>query len=410
MRRSLGGIVAAVLLSAVALRAEDGVTPTEILLGQSAPFSGAAAGLGTEFWRGAEACFSQVNSAGGVQGRKIDVLAVDDAYNPAVTLPNTLKFVNDSKVFALFDYVGTPTLVAALPAIRRYQPQGLFLFGAFTGAQPQRESPGKEVVFNIRASYRQETAALVGALAGQGIKKIGVFAQNDPYGSSGLDGVKRALAAHQLGLAGEATFERGVPYSTSMAEQVKLLQAAGAEAVIAVGAYTQCAAFVRDARAAGFKGWIANLSFVGADPLLRLLGDESAKSGADLTSRLLNSQVVPAWSDSSVGVVAAYRAAMDQAAPALPSGLGDGSYKPLTYSFASLEGYIDARFFVEILKATPKALTRAAFSREAMRVKADLGGFKLAFNPEDRQASNKVFFTVVRGGQWASVPNLKGLQ
>jgi ABC-type branched-subunit amino acid transport system substrate-binding protein len=334
----------AAMLAALSLRADDGVTSTEILLGQSAPFSGAAAGLGTEFWRGADACFSLVNADGGVQGRKIRVLAVDDAYNPSLTLPNTLKLVNESKVFALFDYVGTPTLVAALPAIRRYQPQGLFLFGAFTGAQPQRESPGKDVVFNVRASYRQETAALVEALvAGQGVKKIGVFAQNDPYGTSGLDGVKRALAAHQLDLAGEATFERGAPFDTSMAQQVKLLQDAGAEAVIAVGAYTQCAAFVRDARAAGFKGWIANLSFVGADPLLRLLADESAKGGADLTKQLVNSQVVPAWSDPGVGVVAAYRAAMDKANPELPSGLGDGSYKPLKYSFASLEGYVDAR-------------------------------------------------------------------
>lgn len=401
----------AVILLAGALRAETGVTASEVLVGQSAAFQGPAAALGTELWRGAQACFDRVNKDGGVNGRRIKVLAVDDSYEGNKTLPNTLKLINESKVFALFDYVGTPTLVQALPAIQRYRGDGVFLFGAFSGAQPQREEPFKDSVFNIRASYRQETAALVDAFVKDlGLNKIGVFIQGDPYGRSGLDGVQRALKAHGLAVAAETTYQRNVPYETSMTEQVKLLQAAGVQAVVAVGAYTQCAAFIRDARAAGYKGWIANLSFVGPDALLGLLKQEGAKGGSDLTANLVNTQVVPAWSDASVGVVRDYLAAMDASKPQLPSDLADASYKPVDRGFGSLEGYINARMFVEVLKAVPGELTRAKFYAAATKVQADLGGFKLHFDPETHQASNKVFFTRVQGGAWVPVKSLKGAQ
>src|SRR5258708_6092608 len=165
----------------VAARAETGVTATEVLLGQSAAFKGAAAGLGTELWRGAQAYFDKVNAAGGGNGREIRVISVDDGYEGDVTLPNTVKLVSQDNVFALFGYVGTPTLVKALPAIQNYSDQGLFLFSNFTGAQPQREPPHNKYVFNVRASYRQETAALVKNFTKLGLNKIGLFIQNDAY-------------------------------------------------------------------------------------------------------------------------------------------------------------------------------------------------------------------------------------
>jgi ABC-type branched-subunit amino acid transport system substrate-binding protein len=126
-----------------------------------------------------------------------------------------------------------------------------------------------------------------------------------------------------------------------MAGQVKVLKAAKLDAIIMVGAYTQCAAFVRDVRAAGYEGWLANLSFVGPDALLRQL----KKEGGALTDRLVNSQVVPNWADSSIPLVAEYGAAMDKFKPHLPAGLADPGYEEQKRSFMSFEGYINARYF-----------------------------------------------------------------
>ncbi len=407
--KSILGIITFLALG-LSARAETGVTADEIVLGQSAAFKGPAAGLGTEVWRGAQACFDKVNAEGGVNGRKIRVAALDDGYEGDVTLPNTVKLVTQEKVFGLFDYVGTPTLVKALPAIQQFSGDGLFLFSAFSGAQPQREAPNDKFVFNIRASYRQETAALVKNLTKLGLKKIGVFIQDDAYGRSGEDGVVRALKSEGLTLTAETTYQRNVPYETSMAPAMGALKASGCQAVIAVGAYTQCAAFIRDARNAGWDVPIANLSFVGADQLLKKLGEEGKTSGKDMTAHLVNSQVVPPWTDTSVPLVAEYREAVDKDNPQLPAELQDPNYKPAQYSFGALEGYLDAKAFVEILKKTPANLTRASFIKAAESSKSlNVGGVPLSFSKSNHQASNKVFFTTVENGQWTSLKDWKGL-
>jgi branched-chain amino acid transport system substrate-binding protein len=392
----LGGLPMAVM-------AEDGVTDSEVLLGQSAAFKGGAAGLGTELWDGAQAYFDRVNAAGGVNGRKIRVVSLDDGYEGDVTLPNTIRLINTEKVFALFGYVGTPTLVKALPAIQRYSSDGIFLFSDFTGAQPQREAPHNKYVFNVRASYREETARLVKLFVEKmGYKKIGLFIQDDAYGRSGSDGVTRALAANGLNPVVETTYQRNTPYETSMADQVKALQTAGVEAVIAVGAYNPCAAFIRDARKAGWNVPIADVSFVGADALLAKLKVEGASSGSDLTSHLVNSQVVPCWTDLSVPLVQEYRKAMDATTTALPAELKDASYQPAKYSFGSLEGYLNAKLFTAILARAPKKLTRKSFVKAAEAgspLDAGLAA-KAIFTAARHQALNEVFLTVVKDNAW----------
>ncbi len=210
-----------------AARAQNGVSPTEILLGQSAVFKGPAAGLGTELWRGSQAYFDKINSEGGVNGRQIRVISLDDGYEGDTTLSNTVQLITQDKVFALFGYVGTPTLLKALPAIKEHESEGIFLFSDFTGAQPQREAPYDKLVFNVRASYRQETAAIVKNFVKLGLTKIGTFIQNDAYGNSGADGINRALQARGMTIVAETTYERNVPYNTSMEQQVSALKAAG---------------------------------------------------------------------------------------------------------------------------------------------------------------------------------------
>jgi ABC-type branched-subunit amino acid transport system substrate-binding protein len=386
----------------LAASAENGVTPTEILLGQSAAFKGAAAGLGTELWRGAEAYFEKINAEGGVQGRQIRVLSLDDSYEGDTTLSNTVRLITQDKVFALFGYVGTPTLVKALPAIKEHESEGIFLFSDFTGAQPQREAPYDKLVFNVRASYRQETAAIVKNFVKLGVTKIGTFIQNDAYGNSGADGINRALKAKGLTIVAQTTYERNVPYETNMDQQVSALKAAGAQAVIAVGAYNQCAAFIRDARNSDWNVPIANLSFVGADQLLSKLVVEERASGKKMTSHLVNSQVIPSWYDTSNPLVQEYSAMMDLYDPKLPADLQDPNYKPAKYSFGSLEGYLNAKLFVAILKKVPAELTREAFVKAAESMRGlEIGtGTPLSFSPDNHQASNQVFFTTVQNGQW----------
>ena len=164
-----------------------GVTDEDIKIGMSAAFSGASAALGTEYYRGAQAVYDEVNANGGIFGREVRVVALDDGYVPAQTLDNTLRLVEEG-VFCLSNYVGTPTLSRALPIIKAFQDDGLILVGNLTGAQTQREAPYVEQVFNVRASYRQEMAALVEQFWALGLRKFGVFYQIDAYGRSGTEG------------------------------------------------------------------------------------------------------------------------------------------------------------------------------------------------------------------------------
>src|SRR6266849_8650574 len=156
----------------------DGISSNEILLGSPAAYRGQAAGLGAEQLIGSLVYFEHINQQGGVHGRKIRVIAYDDDYNPKPTVTAALRLLEKDKVFALFDSVGTPTIVELLPALKRFEGLGAFLFGNFSGAQPQREPPYDKIVFNVRASYREETKAAVDAFAAMGKKKIGSYVQD----------------------------------------------------------------------------------------------------------------------------------------------------------------------------------------------------------------------------------------
>ena len=214
-----------------------GVSDNEIVIGISAAFSGSSEGLGIELYRGAMAYFDAVNAAGGVHGRQIVVRVYDDGYNPTPAIDNTITLVEQDDVFLLFNYVGTPTVTRVLPLLSRYQDQPMYLFFPFTGAQPQREPPYEPYVFNLRGSYRQETAGLVENFLSAGRNRVAVFYQADAYGRSGWDGVKRALDSHNLDIVGEATYRRGDDFSHDFSPQVEILKATDADAIILIGSY-----------------------------------------------------------------------------------------------------------------------------------------------------------------------------
>jgi len=382
-----------------------GVNAKDIKIGMSAAFRGPSAGLGIELYRGAQACYAEVNQRGGVHGRTISVVALDDGYDPTPCIKNTIELVEKEQVFFLSNYVGTPTLTRALPVIKRYADRQVILVGNFTGAQPQREEPYIEQVFNIRASYRQEMMALVDRFWQAGARKFGVYYQIDAYGRSGTDGVARGLAQRGTKIVAEATYRRHDKFEDDMSPAVQALRRAGVDAVLCTGSYQGCGAFVRTARDLGWTVPISNVSFVGSEAMLNLLLKHGQATARDYTQALVNSQVVPSYDDVSLPGVAEYRALMEKHDPQVPEALRDAKHAPERLSFRSLEGFVNAKVIVEALRRAGPSPTRVGFRQALESLKSfDLGiGAPLTFGPERHQGLDNVYFTSVVNGRWAPI-------
>jgi ABC-type branched-subunit amino acid transport system substrate-binding protein len=380
-----------------------GATPAaDIVLGMSAAFKGPSRGLGIELYRGSMAYFQEVNEKGGIDGRRIVIKAYDDGYNPTPAIANTIRLVQEDKVFLLYGYVGTPTVTRVLPLLKRYREPPVFLFFPFTGAEPHRQVPYRRFVFNLRASYREETEGLVNHFVAVGRQKIAVFYQIDAYGRSGWTGVRRALAQHKLTMAGEATYYRGTPYSASLRAQVDILRRKEPDAVISIGAYAACAAFIRDARDAGWDVPIANVSFVGSENMLALLLATGKEKNKDYTRNLINSQVVPSYHNEKLAGVREYRALMAKHHPRPPAQLVADDYKPVPHSFVSFEGFLDAKLLVEILRRMAPRIEQARI-REVVESMppVELGiDRKASFGPDKHQGLDWVYYTEVVGDRF----------
>lgn len=389
-------------LALLAAAPSQAVAEGDLTLGMSAAFTGPSMGLGIELYRGAMAYFEHVNRHGGVHGRRIVLRAYDDGYNPTPAIENTIRLIESDRVLCLFSYVGTPTVTRILPLIKSYQARNVHLFFPFTGAQPQREPPYDRYVFNLRASYRQETEGLVDRFVQVGRKRIAVLYQADAYGRSGWDGVRRALEAQGLSIVGEATYRRGASFGESMRAQVEIISRAKPDAVICVGYYEACAAFIREARDMDLTVPIANLSFVGSESMLALLDQLSRERGRDYTRDLINSQVVPSYEDLSLPAVREYRALMDELKPAPPPGAA-ADYVPLRYSFVGFEGFLNAKTMVRILSGLgePGRVEKCPCVAAEGIGELDLGiGQMVRFSPDRHQGLDAVYYTTVQGGKF----------
>jgi branched-chain amino acid transport system substrate-binding protein len=382
-------------------------------IGMSAAFQGPSRALGIELYRGAQAYFTRLNRAGGIDGHPIQLVVRNDGYNPAPALLNTIELVRKEKVLLLFGYAGTPTVTRVLPLLKGGFAKSPLMMFPFTGAQPQRMAPYDDICFNLRASYREETAGLVEHLYSAGCQKTGIFYQCDAYGRSGWEGVRRALASRNLKIGAEATYRRGSKYEASYAEQVKILREAGVDHIICVGTYAPCAGLIRDARNQDWNVPIANLSFVSSESLLGLLLKEGEETGRDYTKYLVNSQVVPTYQDTRLAAVREYRQAMD-ANPPMPDPvlLGDNpEYTPLRYSFVSFEGYLCARLLSEILRRSGPPYDLEHISQAAESIQSlDLGlESTINFGPGQHQGLHTVYFTRVEGAQFVPVSNWRAV-
>ncbi|HEX4858736.1 MAG TPA: ABC transporter substrate-binding protein [Usitatibacteraceae bacterium] len=356
-------LVAALVVSGAQAQ---GVSADTILIGQSAALSGPAQELGKEMKAGAEAYFKHVNESGGVNGRQIKLISLDDGYEPDRAAANTKKLIEEHRVMALFGYVGTPTSNAALPIFTEAR---VPFIGPFTGAQSLRD-PFNRNIFHVRASYFDETEAIIDHLVRQGIKNIGVFYQNDAYGKAGLAGVERALKARKLEIASSATVERN---TVDVAKAVETLSKSKTAAIVMISAYKSCAAFIKAMKKVEALQQYWNVSFVGSKALANELGDDGR--GVQI------SQVVPfPWSET-VPVVREYQARIGG---------------PENYSFTSLEGYLAAKVLVEGLKRAGKNPTREALvDKLSAAGKLDLGGFTVSYTPKDHSGSKFVDLTII---------------
>jgi ABC-type branched-subunit amino acid transport system substrate-binding protein len=351
-----------------ALTAAQGITDSQIVLGQSAPFSGPAEQLGVQFHEGAKLYFENINAKGGVHGRRIELKHLDDEYEPDRCAANTKQFITDD-VFALFGYIGTPTSLAALPLATDAK---VPFFAPFTGAQGLRE-PFNRYAVHIRASYFDETAAIVRQLTTAGIKKIAVFYQNDAYGQAGLAGVVRALKALNLEPLVSATVERN---STDVTAALETIMPRNPEAIVQISAYKSCAAFIRQARKKGFPGNFYNVSFVGTQALANELGSDS--------KGVIISQVMPFPYTPLIPVAGEYLDAIK------------ASSKKHAANYSGIEGFVAAKVFVEALRRAGKALSREAFLSAIDTLQNfNLGGWSVDFGPNKRTASHFVELTLL---------------
>lgn len=359
-----------------AANAEDGVTDKEIKIGMVNAQSGPSASLGLELKKGSMLYIDKINKEGGVNGRKINIVVYDDQYEGKVTAEMVTKAIDTDKVFALFDFVGTPTGAAAVPILSK---AGVPLVGMFTGAQAFR-SPVNKNIFHIRGSYWDEAETMVKRLIEDlGVKEIGSLAQDDAFGVAVRSGVERALATRNLKLVGNALMPRN---SEKVEQGVEDIMKAAPKAIVMTGSYVNCGAATKLLRSKGYKGEIFNVSFVGTAKFIETAGE--AGEGTYIT------QVMPSYLDNKVELVKNYQADMKS-----------------DFTYGSLEGYANAIVLVEALKKAGKNLTRDSFKNAFYGMKGfDIGGFKLNYTPDDHVGMKDIFLTKVTKGQPVQVEKL----
>lgn len=359
------------LLRSTATLADPGVSDAAIVFGQAASLDGPAAALGTGMRTGILAAFAEANRKGGVGGRKLELVTIDDGYEPTRSIDATRQLIDERKVFALIGPVGTPTAAATQPIAAK---AGLPFIAPYTGAEFLRAAAMSNVI-NLRASYFQETEQMVERLTKDlGVSRIAILYQDDAYGRAGLDGAQAALARRNMTLVSEGTYERN---TTAVKGAILAIRKGNPDAVIMIGAYKPCAEFIRQARRVRFDVPFVNISFVGSEALAKELGPDGA--GVIVT------QVVPFPFDGSNPAVARYQAALKAVDQAAEPG------------FVSMEGYLAGRLTAEALGRVPGIPTREGLMKAFLDGGPfDMDGFVVRLAPGRNQGSDRVFLTSLK--------------
>ncbi|TVP49793.1 MAG: ligand-binding receptor [Halomonas sp.] len=360
------------------------ITHADLTFGIVAPSTGGASSLGLGMQKGIETYFAEVNATGGVNGQALTLVAMDDQYQPLPAARKTRELIENNMLAAIGN-VGTPTAAVTIPLHNEYK---TLLYGAFTGAGILRRTPPDRYVINYRASYVQETAAMIDGLLEAGVlpEEIAFFTQNDSFGDAGYNGAMQALASHGVENAASLVHGRFTRGTRNVHQGLaSILQApVTPRAIIIVGTYGPASDFIREAQQDLPDAVFLNVSFVGSQALKDELGD--------LAEGVIITQVVPPL-DANLPAVEAYRQALDTYA--------DGS-EP---DFISLEGYLAAKLFVEGVKAAGANPDREAIVDGLLGLGSiDIGLEEpLTLGRDDHQASDAVWPTIIKNGRFESV-------
>jgi len=362
--------VALVLLGAASTAQPQGVTSSTILLGQSAPLSGSNKSLGDDIRNGALAYFKKINDAGGVNGRRIELVSLDDANDTKRSGENGRKLLEENNVLALFGYASATLSRPALPFVEKHKAPFL---APFTGADPMRVF--NRYVYNMRASYADELEKIVDHYSRYGIKRFSIVHYDDVVGKENYSAVDRALKERNLAAVSVAAFkDRAKPeIETGVKEVLK----GDPEVIILTTLYKATSDFIKTARNAGSNAQMVSNSFPGSTPLSKELG----KDGVGVVI----AQVVPSpFGGAAVLVVPEYRAAIEKL-------LG----RP-EYSFTSLESFIAAKVTVEAIRRAGPTLTRETLMRALDSMSSyDVGGYVVSFSPKNHNGSKFVDLTII---------------
>lgn len=364
MRRSALSIILIFFLFA---KVPVALAQDRIVVGQSVELSGQA--TGRENMLGALAYLDWLNKQGGIHGRQVELRTYDDKRDPAQTLANTKRLLNDDGAVALFGYRSTPTVEKVLPLL---QSAKVALVAPFSGAQSLHH-PFNPYVFHLRASYQDEAKKMVESLATLQISKVAVLYQDDAFGRDGLEGFRRSLDTHKLTPLITAKYDRK---DLDVGPAVAEIAAARPQAVMMACTPSACADFIRQMRKRGSQPQFLMLSNVNSEEFFRSLGEEGRGIGV--------MQVMPYPRDVGAMVVREFQRVLK------------GMPHPPPASYAALEGFVAAKLLAEGLRRAGPAPTREKLVRalEQMR-EIDLGGVHVGYAPADRRGSQFVELTII---------------
>jgi ABC-type branched-subunit amino acid transport system substrate-binding protein len=351
------------------------VTKTSILIGQSGPLSGANKEFGEDIRAGAGALFNRINAAGGINGRKIELITLDDANDAKRSGENGRILIEERRVLALFGYASATLSLPAFPHVEKHR---VPFIAPFTGAAPMQTF--RPYVYMMRASYADELEKIIEFYASTGMKKFSVIHYDDAIGKENLAVVQAALGKLGLKPVSIGTLKRN---QTDLGAAVGDVIKAAPDVVIGTTLYRTTADFIKQAKKAGSGAQFANTSFVGASALAADLGAQG--------SGVVVAQVVPPYSRMSIPVVKEYQAAIEKH-------LGKKDF-----SFTSLEAYICAKVLAEAVRRAGKNPTRESLLKALDSMSSyDVGGYIVSFSPTNHNGSKFVELTAIsKGGRFA---------
>lgn len=347
-----------------------------IVIGQSGVYSGPLGAFAQDNINVINTYFETVNAKGGIHGRKLKLIALDDGFDPKRTLENAKTLIEKEKAFALFNVIGTANNAAIYPLVHEH---GIPLVGPYTGATVLRDLAKFRYLFFTRASYADETEKMVEQLVSTGVKDIAIVYQDDPFGKAGLQAAGEALARRKLKPAAVGAFNIAKLEETATAAETILKGNPAAVIIASSGKGTT--SFIKEALKRGQRPAFYCLSVTNPRQLWADLGQDA--------HGVVVAQVAPSPWRATMPLIREYHQIL-------------GKLNSKDYSYGSLEGFIVAKVTVEALRRAGKDLTREKYfaALESLH-NHDLGGYMISYGPGSHSGSTYVDLSIIgRDGQF----------